>query len=69
MDNDNKKVKHKTLIMIQVVSMQAWIKNNPNAITSFDNIVALYTVYPELNKRFQNFKKLLLSIPNFTITF
>ena len=30
------------------------IKNNPNAITSFDNIVALYTVYPELNKRFQN---------------
>jgi|TARA_B110000285_G_scaffold190309_1_gene217476 hypothetical protein len=30
------------------------IKNNPNAITSFDNIVALYTIYPELNKRFQN---------------
>ena len=30
------------------------IKNNPEAITSFDNIVALYTVYPELNKRFQN---------------
>ena len=30
MDNDNKKVKHKKLIAIQVVSMEAWIKNNPN---------------------------------------
>ena len=30
MDNDNKKVKHNKLIMIQCVSIQAWIKNNPN---------------------------------------
>jgi hypothetical protein len=30
MENDNKKVKHKRLIAIQVVSIQAWIKNNPN---------------------------------------
>ena len=30
------------------------IKNNPNSITSFDNMIALYTVYPELNKRFLN---------------
>ena len=29
MDNDNT-VKYKNVIMIQVVSMQAWIKNNPN---------------------------------------
>ena len=30
MENNNNTVKHKTLIQIQVVSMQAWIKNNPN---------------------------------------
>ena len=30
------------------------IKNNPESVTSFDNMVALYTVYPELNKRFLN---------------
>ena len=30
------------------------IKNNPNSVTSFDNMVALYTLYPELNKRFLN---------------
>ena len=29
MDNDNS-VKYKNVIMIQVVSTQAWIKNNPN---------------------------------------
>ena len=28
------------------------IKNNSNFITSFDNVVALYTLYPELNKKF-----------------
>ncbi len=30
MDNDNKIVKYKVLIMIPCVSIQAWIKNNPN---------------------------------------
>ena len=30
------------------------IKNNPNSVTSFDNMIALYTTYPELNKRFLN---------------
>jgi len=30
------------------------IKNNSNFITSFDNVVALYTLYPELNKKFLN---------------
>ena len=38
MDNDNKKVKHKTLIMIQVVSTQAWIKNNPNPKVDKENV-------------------------------
>jgi hypothetical protein len=37
MDNDNT-VKHKTLIMIQVVSMQAWIKNNPNPKVNKENV-------------------------------
>ena len=30
MDNDNKIVKYKVLIMKPCVSIQAWIKNNPN---------------------------------------
>ena len=30
------------------------IKNNPTSVTSFDNMIALYTIYPELNKRFLN---------------
>ena len=30
MDNDNKIVKYKVLIMIPCVSIQAWIKTNPN---------------------------------------
>tara|TARA_B100000767_G_scaffold251840_1_gene255132 strand:+ start:682 stop:1377 length:696 start_codon:yes stop_codon:yes gene_type:complete len=30
------------------------IKNNPTSVTSFDNMIALYTTYPELNKRFLN---------------
>jgi len=30
------------------------IKNNSDFITSFDNVVALYTLYPELNKKFLN---------------
>ena len=37
MDNDNS-VKHKKLIMIQVVSMQAWIKNNPNPKVDKENV-------------------------------
>ena len=37
MDNDNT-VKHKKLIMIQVVSMQAWIKNNPNPKVDKENV-------------------------------
>ena len=37
MDNDNT-VKHKTLIMIQVVSTQAWIKNNPDPIIDKENV-------------------------------
>ena len=30
------------------------MKNNENFATSFDNIIALYSVYPELNKKFLN---------------
>ena len=30
------------------------MKNNNNFVTSFDNAIALYSVYPELNKRFLN---------------
>ena len=30
------------------------IKNDPHSVTSFDNMIALYTTYPELNKRFLN---------------
>ena len=37
MDNDNT-VKHKKLIMIQVVSTQAWIKNNPDPIVDKENV-------------------------------
>ena len=37
MDNDNT-VKHKKLIMIQVVSTQAWIKNNPNPTVDKENV-------------------------------
>ena len=37
MDNDNT-VKHKKLIMVQVVSTQAWIKNNPDPIVDKENV-------------------------------
>ena len=30
------------------------MKNNDNFVTSFDNAIALYSVYPELNKMFLN---------------
>ena len=30
------------------------MKNNKNFVTSFDNAIALYSVYPELNKMFLN---------------
>ena len=32
----------------------ARMKNNNDFVTSFDNAIALYSVYPELNKRFLN---------------
>ena len=30
------------------------MKNNEDFVTSFDNAIALYSVYPELNKKFLN---------------
>ena len=30
------------------------MKNNRNFVTSFDNVIALYSVYPDLNKMFLN---------------
>ena len=38
MDNDNKIVKYKVLIMIPCVSIQAWIKNNPDPIVDKENV-------------------------------
>ena len=38
MENNNNTVKHKTLIQIQVVSIQAWIKNNPDPIVDKENV-------------------------------
>ena len=49
MDNDNT-VKHKKLIMIQVVSTQAWIKNNPNPTVDKEILIA-YKVISKIIKR------------------
>ena len=38
MDNNNKIVKYKVLIMIPCVSIQAWIKNNPNPTVDKENV-------------------------------